>query len=108
MGMRVALRCAVLLALLAPLAGRGEDGGPSAAGPHVLQIRVGASVAICKTGTILCPAGAATCDDPAVAVAQFTEEGVAFKGLKPGATLCSARAASGQGRSTLYRVVVDQ
>jgi hypothetical protein len=99
-------RAAVLLAALAPLIAQAENGGPSSGAPYSLVVKVGESAAVCKTGTILCPAAGAICDDTSIAVGETTGEGLVFKGLKPGATLCSARASSGQGMQTIYRVTV--
>jgi hypothetical protein len=75
--------------------------------PYPLAIRVGKSIAICKTGTITCPAGSPICDDTSVVDASVTEEGLVFKGLKPGSTLCSAANAQGAGLRRVYRVTVS-
>jgi hypothetical protein len=105
--MSIVQRCAaVSLAILAPLAGQAEDGGPPSSASYPLVVKVGESAAICKTGTILCPAGTAICDDTSIAVGETTGEGLVFTGVKPGATLCSAVANSGQGMRTVYRVTV--
>lgn len=74
--------------------------------PYPLHVSVGQGAAICKTGTILCPAGAAMCDDPKVAVPELGPDGVEFKGVGPGSTLCSAGSASGKGARRVYRVTV--
>jgi hypothetical protein len=74
--------------------------------PAPLTVRVGKSVAICTTGTIQCPAVQPICDDTSVATAEETEAGLAFKGLKPGTTLCSAASAAGVGPRRVYRIEV--
>jgi hypothetical protein len=74
--------------------------------PLTLTVRVGKSVAICGTGTIQCPAVQPICDDTSVATAVETEAGLAFKGLKPGTTLCSAASAAGVGPRRVYRIEV--
>ena len=92
------------LLLLALAAGTPDGGQPDA--PYALRLTVGSSVAICNTGTIVCPAASPRCDDPSIAVGVLSEEGVVFKALKPGTTLCSA-APIGVGARRVYRVVVE-
>jgi hypothetical protein len=107
--MSTALRQVVALAaLLAPFAGQPQAGGKGADQPYVLRIEAGTSVPVCGTGTIVCPAGPASCEDPSVATGELTEKGLAFRGLKQGTTLCSARSSGGQGMLRVYRVVVER
>jgi hypothetical protein len=82
-----------------------QDGG---ADPDAfpLTVKVGQVVSLCATGTIVCPAGVAICDDPSVAVPGTAEGGLVLRGVKPGKTLCSARSAQGLGALRLYRVEV--
>ncbi len=88
------------------LAGRGEDGSPPSSAPYPLVVKAGESAAICKTGTILCPAAAAICDNTSIAVGETMGQGLVFSGVKPGTTLCTAQVSSGQGMRTEYRVTV--
>ena len=74
--------------------------------PYPLTVKVGESAPVCKTGTIICPASEPICDDTSVATAASTPDGLAFKGVKPGTTLCSAASASGGGFRRVYRVTV--
>ncbi|HTO99662.1 MAG TPA: hypothetical protein VMK66_21580 [Myxococcales bacterium] len=75
--------------------------------PYPLKLRVGGSVAVCKTGAILCPANNPACDDTSVVTASIDEaQGLVFKGLKPGTTLCSAAVGSGLGQRRVFRVTV--
>ncbi len=76
--------------------------------PYPLTVRVGETVAICKTGTIQCPASNAICDDTSVVAVEAGPDGLVFKGLKPGTTLCGASGASGQGVRRVYRVTVKE
>jgi hypothetical protein len=69
-------------------------------------VKVGKSIALCKTGTITCPAASPICDDLSVIEATFTAEGLVFKGLKEGKTLCSAASSTGLGSRRVYRVTV--
>ena len=90
---------AALLALAS--SGRAADDQP-----HPLALEVGQSVSICKTGTIQCPAGGPFCDDPKVAVPADGPDGLAFRAVGVGSTLCSAGSAGGYGARRLYRITV--
>ncbi len=72
--------------------------------PYPLTITLGRILALCRTGTIACPAREAICDDPAIATPDDTPDGLGLRGVAPGTTLCSARGASWQRR--VYRVTV--
>lgn len=102
----LARACAVVLVSTLAAAVSGDDGGPDAPGAYPLSLRVGEAVAICRTGTILCPAGAPICDDTSIVTPEITEAGLVFKGANPGTTLCSAQASSGQGARRVYRITV--
>ncbi len=99
---RRAIRVALLVACI-PLAGtaHAEDGDG-----HPLRLAVGESVALCGTGTLLCPAGDTRCDDGSVVAVGGDERGPVLTALKPGSTLCSAGSASGMGQRRVYRVTV--
>lgn len=71
-----------------------------------LELRVGKSVEICKTGTILCPAGNAICDDGSIVAVESSADGIVFRGRKPGTTLCSAASGGGAGMRSVYKVTV--
>ncbi len=71
-----------------------------------LEMAVGKSVAVCKTSTIICPASNAICDDTSVVSIETSDEGLVFKGLKPGTTICSAGSGAGAGLRSVYRVTV--
>ena len=74
--------------------------------PAPLALKVGETLAICKTGTIECPAVAPICDDTSLVAAEQSEQGLVFRGLKPGTTLCSAASSAGAGFRRVYRVTV--
>jgi hypothetical protein len=96
--MRISL--AVLALIAAPLASAQEDA------PVKLTLKVGKSVNLCATGTIICPATAPICDDATVAQGEESPQGLIFKGKKAGTTLCSAASSSGGGARRVYRVEV--
>jgi hypothetical protein len=95
----------VVALLLISFAAAADDPAPSSE-PYPLSIKVGKSIALCKTGTITCPAASAICDDVAVVEATTTSEGLVFKGIKEGKTVCSAASSSGLGSRRVYRVTV--
>jgi hypothetical protein len=104
--MGIAKGIVLALVALAPLAAFAQS-SPAADEPYRLAVKVGKKVGICRTGTIVCPAGNPMCDDVTVAIPEVTSRGIAFKGLKRGSTLCSAAASGGVGPRRVYRVVVE-
>ncbi len=104
--MRLAVSCIAAFVLLDVARAQGDSASDR---PFPLTVMVGESVPVCATGTLVCPAGAAACDDPSVARPESDQErGLVFKGLKPGTTLCGASGASGQGVRRVYRVTVKE
>jgi len=96
------------LVALTALAAPAQQQAQPADKPYAIQLRVGESVDICKTGTIACPANNPICDDTSIVGAEIKgAQGLVFKGLKPGTTLCSAAAGSGLGLRRVYRVTVS-
>jgi len=96
------------LVALISLAAPAQQQAQPADKPYAIQLRVGESVDICKTGTIACPANNPICDDTSIVGAEIRgAQGLVFKGLKPGTTLCSAAAGSGFGLRRVYRVTVS-
>ncbi len=98
--MRLAPRCVALVALALAGTARAEDA------PFPLTTYVGQAVSICQTGTIQCPAAAPICDDLGIATPVEGPQGLAFQGVAPGTTLCSAGSAGGAGIRRVYRVTV--
>lgn len=97
--MKTTSRLAALLVALASLPSLADDSQP-----YPVELLVGASLDICTTGTILCPATAPICDDPQVATLRDGKAGMELVGLKPGTTLCSAGSTNLLRR--VYRVTV--
>ena len=108
--MTTARRLLLALAVAAPLAAAAADEFTHTVVdlPYPLHIKVGESLAICKTGTILCPAGVPICDDGTLIQFDLSADGLVFRGVKGGETLCSAASASGKGLRRVYRVTVSQ
>jgi len=72
--------------------------------PHPVDLQTGESFDLCGSGLVVCPARVPICDDPKVAVPVDTPDGLGFKGVAPGTTLCSAASAVGPRR--LLRITV--
>ncbi len=70
-----------------------------------LRLVVGEALALCETGTVICPVSV-RCDDPSIVGLGSDRRGALLTGVKPGTTLCSAGSASGQGMRRVYRVTV--
>ncbi len=92
------------LVLLAFVGLARADGAPPDE-PDRLEVRVGESVALCRTGRVACPA-IGTCDDPRVATPDGSPDGLVIRGVAPGTTLCGAASASGAGQRRVFRVTV--
>ena len=54
----------------------------------------------------MCPAAAPICDDGSLIEFELTDDGLAFRGVKAGETLCSAASMGGKGLRRVYRVTV--
>ncbi len=97
------------LGTVAPRALAAESAPPPSA-PAEVRLAVGELYLVCKSGELLCPATAPRCDDPGVAVPELTpRDGLAWKGVGKGTTLCSAGApgaAAGGGPRRVFRVTV--
>jgi hypothetical protein len=74
--------------------------------PFEVQLEVGEVFPICGAGGLICPVGNAVCDDLKVAAPVEVPDGIGWKGIGPGVTLCGASAASGQGARHVFRVTV--
>ncbi len=99
-----ASRCTLLaLGVLAAATARAQGGGDEA---YPLTLAVGETVALCATGTLLCPAAGTRCDDTAVVEPGADERGPVLTGRRPGTTLCSAASGSGLGMRRVYRLTV--
>ncbi len=92
-----------LVGVLAAPASAQEPGYPPDE-PFPVVLRVGETFDVCKSGQIQCPARVPMCDDPNVALPVDTPQGLGFKGIAVGTTLCSASSANAQRR--VFRITV--
>ncbi len=79
----------LVLAVTVPVLGE-EPPHPPLSEPHPVELVVGEIFKVCLSGLVICPPSGVLCDDPAVAVPVETPDGVGFKGVGPGTTLCAA------------------
>ncbi len=97
----------VLFAALAVFSGpvpAADTSPPPADQPYPVMLRVGQVFEVCKSGQVICPIVRHICDDPKVVDLVPTPDGLGFKGVAPGTTLCMASGSPGPGR--LFRVTV--
>ncbi len=92
------------LAALAGGAWAADASAPPAAGPYPVNLRVGQVFEVCRTGEVTCPIVRHICDDLRVVNLVETPDGLGFKAVGPGTTLCVASGNTGAGR--LFRVTV--
>ncbi|HSC35671.1 MAG TPA: hypothetical protein VLG45_10385 [Thermodesulfobacteriota bacterium] len=71
---------------------------------HEVELQVGEIFKVCKSGIVVCPAIVSICDDPNIVTLVNTPDGLGFKGVAPGTTLCSVGTTVGPRR--LFRVTV--
>jgi hypothetical protein len=98
-----AARLALAAALLAASPALAEE--PPAKAPAV-TLKVGESLRICETRTVICPALAPICDDGSLVAIRDQGKGLELVGLKPGKTLCSVMSAN-QARQ-VFAVTVER
>jgi hypothetical protein len=95
---RAALAAAAL-ALFTP-------GHARADGPTPVALAAGASLKLCTSGLVQCPASTFLCDDPKVAIIENGAGGAELKGVAPGETTCSVLGYATASRRVL-RVTVS-
>ena len=79
---------------------------PPPQGPYPVELQVGEVLKVCLTGQILCPARAPVCDDLKVAIPVDTPDGLGFKAVGPGTTVCGALGSSGTTGHPAWRITV--
>ncbi len=96
---------AFLLVGLAAAPARGVD-LPPPQGPYPVELAVGEVLKICLTGKILCPPTTVMCDDLKVAIPVDTPDGIGFKAVGPGTTVCGAFGRLGTTGRPAWRITV--
>ena len=72
--------------------------------PNEVGLQVGEIFKVCKSGIVVCPVILSLCDDANIVTSVNTPDGLGFKGVAPGTTLCSVGTTVGPRR--LFRVTV--
>lgn len=72
--------------------------------PYPVSLLSGETFDVCGSGLVVCPARIPICDDPKVVVPVDMPDGLGFKGVAPGTTLCSAGSAVGPRRVFRFTV----
>lgn len=102
--MKKSIAAALWFLLLAASAARAQDAGRLQDHPYPVELAVGETFEVCKSGQILCPAIEPICDDLKVVIPVDTPQGLGFKGVGRGTTLCSAGTTAGIRR--VFRITV--
>ena len=74
------------------------------AGAYPVELQVGEVFRVCKSGKVVCPVFTPICDDTKIIMLVDTPDGLGFKGIASGTTLCSVGSSVGPRR--LFRITV--
>jgi hypothetical protein len=72
--------------------------------PYPVELQIGEIFKVCKSGMVVCPVFMPICDDTKIIMLVDTPDGLGFKGIAPGTTLCSVGSSVGPRR--LFRITV--
>jgi hypothetical protein len=76
--------------------------------PTEVKLKVGQSYPVCGLNGVICPAQNPICDDPGVAKPDANAKGeLAWRGISPGTTTCSAGGGAATAFRAVFRVVVS-
>jgi hypothetical protein len=71
---------------------------------YEVELQAGEIFKVCKSGIVVCPVILSLCDDANIVTSVSTPDGLGFKGVAPGTTLCSV--GTGVGPRRLFRITV--
>jgi hypothetical protein len=94
-------RLALLVAVAAPWLAWADP-------PRPIRIRVGQVLVLADAGLLMPPGNSPICDNPRVAVGELTPRGLAFRGVAPGTTLCSASPGAVTNARRVFSVTVGE
>ncbi|HWS14897.1 MAG TPA: hypothetical protein VN450_01780, partial [Candidatus Methylomirabilis sp.] len=87
-----------------------ESGDPKRNEPYPVELQVGEIFKVCTSGEVICPVRAPICDDLKIVDVVDTPDGLGFKGISPGTTLCSVMGGTsmsgGFGFRRVFRITV--
>lgn len=72
--------------------------------PYPVELQTGEIFKVCKSGMVVCPVFMPICDNTKIIMLVDTPDGLGFKGIAPGTTLCSVGSSVGPRR--LFRITV--
>ena len=98
----------LVLLVLSSFSAMGDDAGKNE--PFPVTLNVGETFNVCQSGQVICPPRTPICDDLKIVDVVDTPDGMAFKGISPGTTLCSVAggtgATLGYGFRRLFQITV--
>ena len=102
--MRATIVVVGLLMMFIIYASDANAASPNPDGSYPVELKVGEVFKVCKSGKVVCPVFTPICDDAKIITLVDTPDGLGFKGIAPGTTLCSV--ASSVGPRRLFRITV--
>ncbi len=102
--MRTTVVAMLAVLVLTAFTGHVQGAEPLRTEPYPVELQVGEVFPICKTGEVICPVSVPLCDNVKVVDFVDTPDGLAFKGISPGETLCSVMSVNKFRR--VFRVTV--
>jgi hypothetical protein len=104
--MRNILSLFIGLLMLAAFTGSVYAGNPDPDDEYtVVKIKVGDVFKICKSGLVVCPVRTPICDDPELIDLVDTPDGLGYKAMAKGSTICSVQ--SNVGQRFIFRLVIE-
>ena len=101
--MRTTIARVVGLLVLIVLVSHVKVAGSQSNEPYPVTLQAGEIFHVCKSGEVICPVRAPICDDLKVVDVVDTPDGLGFKGITPGTTLCSVMSG---GARRIFRITV--
>ena len=108
--MRVMVMGILAFAMITAFASSGHTADqppPEYAGPYPVSLKVGEIFVVAKNVAIAGPVRSPICDDLKIVDVVDTPDGLAFKGISPGKTLCSV-AAGVEGPRRVFSITVTE
>ena len=103
--MRATIAVVAGLLILTFLGGSAQSQGTPSNEPYPVTLQVNEVFPVCTSGEVMCPVIGPRCDDLKVVDVVDTPDGLGFKGISPGATLCSVMSSNGLRR--VFRITVQ-
>jgi len=101
--MRTTIAVMLSLLVLTVFVSHVQGAGLQSSEPYPVALQVGEIFQVCKSGKVICPVRSPICDDLKVVDVADTQDGLGFKGISPGTTLCSVMSG---GTRFVFRITV--